>query len=740
MKTRVILTGVLLCGLVGGAAVGAEPLADKVPGGALVYAGWAGQSLTFSGSMLGQLVSDPATGRILAAIRDAAVRKMPDDEARQLFQHAWGMAKVAWKHPIAVVLLDLKAGKAGPPQPTGAVLIDLGRDRETFAKHLDAVLARLAKDTPLARATVGEVTYKTLKTPPGIDVSFGYIGNVFFAAAGADTPKRLIELAAPKSLKADKKFAAAMKAVSGENVQAAFYVDIKALLKAVEALTPGPGGAAGRSGPPVKRITAALGLDKVQALAGTVRVIDRGMYTKVKLLTPAPHRGVLLALAGKPLTEADLATIPADAIGAAAVNLSPKDAYDELRKAVRTIDPNAEKEIVSQLDEIGKQMGVSIADDVLANLGDTWVFASAPSLGGLLTGTVLSVEVKEEAKFKAAAGKITAFFKKTLAGGSRPGGRIETVRENRTDIHYLSFAGRGMPLPVAPAWAVHKKRLYVAAWPQVIQAVIANGSKRPLTKDPAFQKARARITGRPSVLCYCNVPAILRHTYPFLLAGWTMGAGALSAEIGAPASPTWLPSLPKMEKYLWPQISGISADAEGITFEGYGSLPGAGLVAGPMGSPLTVAMLMGALGQARHKAKRSVSMSNLHMIGPGLYMYAEDHDGKLPPSLGAMAKDYLGGTKVLVSPLSGRKPPRLVDGKLVGEIDYVYIPFPSVDAVDSPSEVIVAYERPENHKGKGTIALFLDAHVEWMDIAAFKKALNRTQELRKKRKDDAEDF
>ena len=305
----------------------------------------------------------------------------------------------------------------------------------------------------------------------------------------------------------------------------------------------------------------------------------------------------------------------------------------------------------------------------------------------------------------------------------------------------MSFAGGGIPLPVAPAWALHKKRLYVAAWPQVIQAVIANGSKRPLTKDPAFQKARARITGRPSVLCYCNVPAILRHTYPFLLTAWTMGAGALSAEIGAPASPTWLPSLPKMEKYLWPQITGISADAEGITFEGYGSLPGVGLVVGPMGSPLTVAMLMGALRQTKHKAKRSVSMSNLRMIGVGLYSYAADHDEKFPPSLGALAKDCLGGTDALVSPLSGRKPPKLVDGKLVGEIDYVYLPFPSVDAVDSPSEVIVAYERPENYKGKGTIAVFLDAHVEWMDMERFKEALKRSEKLLKgESDDDTEDF
>ena len=41
---------------------------------------------------------------------------------------------------------------------------------------------------------------------------------------------------------------------------------------------------------------------------------------------------------------------------------------------------------------------------------------------------------------------------------------------------------------------------------------------------------------------------------------------------------------------------------------------------------------------------------------------------------------------------------------------------------------VVAYEKPENHKGEGTVVLFLDSHVEFMTLEAFEQALNATQE------------
>ena len=181
-----------------------------------------------------------------------------------------------------------------------------------------------------------------------------------------------------------------------------------------------------------------------------------------------------------------------------------------------------------------------------------------------------------------------------------------------------------------------------------------------------------------------------------------------------------------MEKYLWPQISAVSADAEGIVFESYGSLPGVGLVISPLGSALPIAVLMPGLGRARHLAKRAGSMANLNGIGKALAIYANDGtNDKYPSDLAALVKAKYLPLKILVSPLSGRRPPRLVNGKLVGQIDYIYVGYP--EATELPGDAILVYERLENHRGEGTMVLDNNFSVSWMDMATFEKALKRTQ-------------
>ena len=745
MKTRIILVGIAVIGLVGGVGADAAPLAHRVPGDALLYVGWAGRTLTFSGSMFGQLLDEPAFGEIIAAVERAAMDKLPEGPPRELLKNGWAMARMAWKHPAALVVLDIE--KVGAqPIPSAAILIDLERDHAAFVKNLDALIAALPEEIAFTEATAGEVTYRTCKLGPDVEISLGSKGSVFFLAIGAETPKRLIQLTDAKALQANERFVNAMKAVSGDNVQAAFYMDATAVLEKVKAMMPPARPGDPQESEQFERISKALGADRIRTVAGTIRVVDRGMYTKIRLFTdPAEqHRGLLMFFSGKALTDEQLAAIPADALLAGAVNLSPKAAYDELKRIVSTVAPEGEEEFERAVAEIDEKLGVSVSDDLLANLGDTWIFASAPSLGGLITGSVLSVDVKDEAKFKLVLQKIEERFGPATQPASAPARRrggglaIETLRVNRTDIHYVRFGGRTM-IPVAPAWAVHKNRLYVAAWPQVIQAAIANNGKDPLTKCPAFQKVRSKIAGKPSMMCYANIPAALRQVYPLLLVGWTMGSGALEGELGVPARPTWLPALTSLEKYLWPHISTVSSDPDGITFESYGSLPGGTLLASPAASPLSIAMLLPALHSARQNARRAASMANMNGIGKSMVLYQGQFDDEYPPDFAALFK--MGGLspKMLVSPVSGRKPPRLVDGKLVGEIDYIYLYNPT--GPSAPGDAILAYERPENYDGKGTVVLFNAFNVRWMDADSFQAALKRTQEIIKKGQGgEGEDF
>ncbi len=642
------------------------PLADRLPPETMIYAGWGGRSLTFDGSMFGQLLNEPAAGEMLGSLHDALLRDIRDEKGRQLFQRAWRMAKIGWQHPLALALVSLEAGPEGP-KPRGYILVDLGKDREAFAKQLDEALDMLADEIPLTEGTAGTVTYRTHKPRGGPAISLGYLGNVLFLAVGDDAVPALAAVAPAKSLATDEAFAARLAALGEGDAQLAYYVDVVAVAAAAKKLSD-TARARGEAAPGetedlIERITAAAGLDRVSAVAATMRVVERGLYTHARIFTPAPHRGVLLPLAGTPLTDADLASVPPDADIVLAGRVAPSATYEELRRAVKAIDPEADKEFAAELGEAEDELGLSVTGDLLDNLGDTWVVSSAPSWGGFLTGTLITVQAKDPEKLQAGIDKLVTAVGKQFppppeGEGRRPVRtdvpRFRTVKAGRTDVHYVSYASRREPWPVAPAWALHKGRLYIAAYPQVIQSAIAAGGGKSLTADDAFRKVRSKLAGKPSILCYTNGGKIVRQLYHWALIGWTIGANAAAGEARVEVRPDWLPPLPTVEKYVSPQISAVSADAKGVSFESYGSMPSPGFLAAAVFSQATPWVLMPSIEQARREARTAKQTADLRMLAMGLIMYEVDK-GRMPDSLEdkALAK-YIDGPPIKALLASGR--------------------------------------------------------------------------------------
>jgi hypothetical protein len=128
--------------------------------------------------------------------------------------------------------------------------------------------------------------------------------------------------------------------------------------------------------------------------------------------------------------------------------------------------------------------------------------------------------------------------------------------------------------------------------------------------------------------------------------------------------------------------------------------------------------------QARSLAFRASSGANLNAIGKAVMLYQSMYNDKRPPSLDMLVSQNLIPTKVLVSRVSGRQPPQFDGRRLIGELDYIYMP----EVTDSfDSACIVAYERPENYKGEGTNALMVQGNVTWMSQAEFEFRLQRTK-------------
>jgi prepilin-type processing-associated H-X9-DG protein len=744
MRAR-ILCLLAVCAVVPAAA--AQPLADRLPADEVLYVGWAGRSMPFEGSMLGQLLNEPAVGSLFGTLYQAAEQNLDSEPDRELFRHGWALAAIAWQHPAALTM-DLRAGET-EPAPEGLLLMDLGRDKPRFAEHVDALGARLAEQMPVEQGNLGGVSYRSIPVPDVGEVSFGFLENLFFVRLGPGGPQGLVGLEPAASLAQNADFQRRMAAVGGEDVQIAFHLDAAALERRVAELF------GEQTANDVQKAMTAMGLDGVSAVAGTTRIVDRGMYTRSRIFSPAPHRGMLSLLAGAELTDEDLAAVPADADFVCAANVSAAEAYVELRRAVRENGgPEAEEQMLEAVGQFEQSMGVSLTDDVLAPLGDTWVMASAPSYGGFVTGTVVTVELTDAPKMKQTVAAIEDQLRPLVGPATRPETdpepvgpvRLQTTTVDRTEIHYLNSASSDVLLPVAPAWVVGEDKLYVAGFPQVAAAAAGGAPERPLADSPAYQAAREHIQRRPSVLCYVNTPKVLRQTYHWLLIGWTTGANALAGFANVPARPDWLPSLPALEKYLWPQVTAVSADEDGITFESYGSLPGGALFGSPVLSPATPAAVVPALAHARAKARRVVSMTNLRGIGIAMQMYAAEHDEELPPDFAVLVEgQYVsappepGRESIFTSPAGDRRP-GFRDGEMVGECDYVYAHRGlRLTDIRYPGSFVVAYERPENYDGKGTVVLFADGHAEWLDREHYDSAMRETERMLNDRK-GGEDF
>ena len=597
MKTRILLAMVCM-GMMGATARGASPLARRVPGGALAYVGWAGiDSAAFKQATVAAFVTEPVFARILDTVKTLISNDMYSKEEKKLFAAAWPMVGIAGRSPMAAMWTGMEKVD-GDPSPRIALLVDLGKETKAFDGHIEAVI-KLAP--PEARkliktVTVGDVTYRTVKTAGGPDVSFGYMGDVFFLAVGSGVAAELIALKPAASLQADKTFVARMKEVGGKDEQLSFYLDVPAVQKAVAAIA--PRSTVGTTTQPADRsyrdlsadeMLRALGLSKVRAVAGATTAAGKQLVSRTKIFSAAPYKGVMTAFAGKALTDADLAHVPADADIVLAYNISAARAWKELRRIVRRFDPSAEQEMREGLGQLGTLFGVSLEDDILANLGDTWVVSSAASQGGSPTGTVLTIELKDADALARTIAKIemAAKLKNMLGNGGRdddededdeprPRPGIRKLKAGDTEVHYV-VSGESF-MPVTPAWAVHKNKLYVALFPQVIKSAIDNEGKNPIIASPPFAALRAKTHANALGLVYVNTPQLISRHYASFLIYANLAANLGSRGRGQPITPDFMPAMSTVAKYIPATIQTIRADETGVMLEQHGANPLSGLV------------------------------------------------------------------------------------------------------------------------------------------------------------------
>jgi prepilin-type processing-associated H-X9-DG protein len=138
---------------------------------------------------------------------------------------------------------------------------------------------------------------------------------------------------------------------------------------------------------------------------------------------------------------------------------------------------------------------------------------------------------------------------------------------------------------------------------------------------------------------------------------------------------------------------------------------------------LVISTMLPGLCKAREPANRAKCGSNLHQIGLGIQLYAQDHAGQYPDSFATLMQNEELTPAVFICPSSNDE---AADGDTQAAIianmakphhlSYVYVGC-GLTTSTVKDDAVIAYELPENHQGDGMNMLFGDGHVEWEQMA-----------------------
>lgn len=423
-----------------------------------------------------------------------------------------------------------------------------------------------------------------------------------------------------------------------------------------------------------------------------------------------PRKGLLALWDQAPLTDDDLRIVPRNAYWAQVWNLDLAKAWQEARRVIEALAPDALTMVDGGLATASAMLGVPLIDGVLPALGDTWALFDAPDHGGLLlTGTVLVAEVRDVEALEAVLARIVQIATPLVEETEATLVKKEAMHGGHK-VHYLLLAG--VPAPVAPAWGFAGDRWVFGLFPQTVAAALKQVDPQTrgpsLLDHPDFAAARPKLPRTVQAVGYLDTRYLTRLLYPLVNALQMVGTSMLGAH-GAELDLAVMPPVAELAGKMHTYVGVTAVDDDGVLYDTIGD-GGQLALGGVAGAALGTMVVVPSFKRGEDAARSVVSAAKLQAIGVGCHVWAGDHQGKFPGSL----DDLVSGSFITEDQLVSPRDPE-------GGVAYIYI---AGQNTDSNPRNVLAYERVID--AEGTNVLFLDGHVEWMKLEPFKQALRET--------------
>lgn len=529
--------------------------------------------------------------------------------------------KLVLTRPLAVYVSSIQMQPSGPAI-RGGIVVDCGKDAPKLRATLEQ-LTRIAPPQLITETDVEGEKWKSFAGNPELGLVFGFHNNCFIVTLGKDEAKALMKRATAQP---PAWLAKLRQDLPVERLSTVTYINLKAVKKLALPM----------AGPQAAGILTALGLDNATSLASVTGLDQKGFVSKTLVGIDGTATGVLALADTKPLTPTDLAPIPRDATFAVAFKLNPEKTIDTILGIFDRIDPRAKNDILRDINGMKSDLGLSLRDDILKPLGDTWRIFDSPSEGGVLTGLIVVVSLNNPKQAAATNATLVKAIQSRLAkAGKRLPLDEDSSREMGPRMTVLKFAGSDIntfdsgPIgaPVTPAWCITDKELIVSLHPQSIKAYLSrNADFESLANVPEVAQSFQGDAG-PIKLAYGNTQRVFDVLYPAILT-FSKYLSLASQQTGVNLSPAMLPSARAIRPHLAPTVMAVRRTKAGIEVVEQRTLPSASLATTV---PVGVGLLVPAIQSSRSTGGQEQSLNNMKQIGLALLNY-EAAQGRFPPA------------------------------------------------------------------------------------------------------------
>lgn len=286
-------------------------------------------------------------------------------------------------------------------------------------------------------------------------------------------------------------------------------------------------------------------------------------WITIRRLGPVAKSAGLL---DEPLTDADLALVPADATAAHVHRADLNAWFQQLKRdAIRLA---GEPEVARGLAEFTRATGLDLERDIFAPLGRCGAFYLSDSTGGgALTSAAAVVRLSEPARMKTSLDALASLFNREIRKEVVGPVGVGFASFDRGGASYAQLRFAGVPIPFSPTYAVTGEALVLGAQGQACVAA-AEQVKRGaggLGSHAAFKAARWSTPSPPTAVWFIDSARTIRDGYSMTAMLGTMIENAVRSpsSFGGPGTGEREPGM------VVPTMSELAANARPIIGLGY---------------------------------------------------------------------------------------------------------------------------------------------------------------------------